>query len=243
MPPEYAGLPIEAMIRESELQADSQVLELGIGTGRIAIPLAERIRRVSGVDLSRPMMETLKNKMAGTSVRIDVAQADVVHLPFPDERFDLIYAVHVLHLVNGWRAAVAEARRALKSGGYVFINWHRRIPDSPNALLRKELRRLAEARGVNTRRPGAQSEEEIREELGWAAETRIVKVREWTEKAKPAEILDELDQQLYSETWMIPRALMDAIMPELRRWAGYRFGGLDRAIEVPADFNWLIARK
>ncbi len=165
MPPEVAALPVETLIRETNLAPEARVLEIGIGTGRIAIPLAERIRRVTGVDLSRPMMEALTQKIAGTSLRIDVAQADVVQLPFPDECVDLIYAVHVLHLVSGWRNAVAEARRVLKSGGYLLISWHRRMPDSPNSLLRKELGRRVAGYGVSTKRPGAQSEEEILAEL------------------------------------------------------------------------------
>ncbi len=244
LPPELAERPIEALIREAGLLPDTQVLELGIGTGRIAIPLAEKIGHVAGIDLSIPMMEALQEKIAGTARRIDLAQADALHLPFPDNYFDAIYAVHVLHLVSNWPDAVTEARRVLKPGGHFFVSWHRRTPDSPNTELRKELRRLAQGYGISTTRPGAQSEEEILAELSkWGAPPQAVDVMDWTEPTTPAQILDELDRQIFSETWMIPRPVLDKIMPTLRAWAQEKFGSLDREIVSPFNFRWLVARK
>jgi hypothetical protein len=42
---------------------------------------------------------------------------------------------------------------------------------------------------------------------------------------------------------MIPRAVMDAVMPALRSWAERQFGSLDRPILSPYNFRWLIAKK
>jgi SAM-dependent methyltransferase len=244
LPPEIADLPIEALIRETNLQTGARVLEIGIGTGRIALPLATRIGHLNGVDLSLQMMGVLRAKIALTPLPIDLAKADALHLPFPGECFDLIYAVHVLHLVNGWRGAVSEARRALISKGHFVASWHRRVPDSPNVLLRQELHRLAETRGVNTKRPGAQSEAEILGELeNWRGELRVVNVADWTESCTPAQIVEELDRQIYSETWMIPRPVMDDAIPRLREWAVEKFGSLDREIGSPYNFRWLVVRK
>jgi ubiquinone/menaquinone biosynthesis C-methylase UbiE len=244
MPPELADAPIEALIRGANLQPDAQVLEIGVGTGRIAILLAQKIRRMTGVDLSLGMMEVLQRKKVGTAVQIDLAQADAVRLPFPGGCFDLIYATHVLHLVQGWREAVVEARRALKPGGCFVVSWHYRNPDSPNAQLRKELHRLAEQQGVSTKRPGAQSEEEIFQELvKWGATPRVLNVLDWSEPTTPGQILEELDRQIFSETWMIPRPVMDAVMPQLRAWAEQKYGNLNREIISPFNFRWLLAYK
>lgn len=244
LPPELANLPVEAIIRETNLQPGAQVLEIGIGTGRLAIPLAERIAHLTGIDLSLKMMGVLREKIAGGPLQIDLAQADAVRLPFPGNCFDVVYAAHVLHLVKGWREGVGEAGRVIKPGGLFIASWHRRVSDSPNVVLRKELHRLAEQHGVNTTRPGAQSEEEILRELeGWGGAPRVVNVADWTEPCTPAQIIEELDRQIYSETWMIPREVMDVVMPDLRKWAKEEYGSLDRAIVSPYNFRWLLARK
>lgn len=244
LPPDIADLPVEALVRETHLRRDSSVLEIGIGTGRIAIALASDLKRLTGIDLSMAMMQLLQSKIGRTGTCIDLAKADAVSLPFPSGRFDLVYAVHVLHLVKGWQAAVAEAKRVLKRGGFFGVSWHRRVPDSPNVLLRQELHRLVEEEGVNTKRPGAQSEDEISRELeAWGNEVRLINVAEWTEPITPAQIIDELDRQLYSETWMIPRAVLDQVIPRLTEWAKLKFGSLDREIQTPYSFRWLVARK
>lgn len=244
LPAEIAELPVEALERETKLRRDASVLEIGVGTGRIAIPLAAKLERLTGVDLSVPMMEVLRAKTNNAEVHIDLAKCDAVYLPFPTSSFDLAYAVHLLHLVKGWRDAVSEARRVLKPGGLFVVSWHRRLPDSPNAVLRQELHRLVGEQGVDTKRPGAQSETEILQELeSWGDQVRAVEVAEWIEPMSPAQIVDELDRQLYSETWMIPRPVMDMVIPGLSRWAEAKFGSLDREIDTPYSFRWLVARK
>ena len=64
------------------------VLELGIGTGRLAIPLAERGVEISGVDSSPAMVERLRAKRGGD--RIEVTMGEFSELPV-DGRFRLIF--------------------------------------------------------------------------------------------------------------------------------------------------------
>jgi SAM-dependent methyltransferase len=56
----------------AELAGDGAALELGIGTGRIALPLAERGVRVHGIDLSEAMVERLRAKPGGESVDVTI---------------------------------------------------------------------------------------------------------------------------------------------------------------------------
>ncbi len=88
IPPQVASKVVESLITAGRLSRDSRVLEIGEGTGRIAIPLAKQLRRVIGVDLSFPMMSVLRNKTAGSPLNIDLAQSDVVRLFFPKASFD-----------------------------------------------------------------------------------------------------------------------------------------------------------
>jgi SAM-dependent methyltransferase len=55
-----------------ELAGTGGALELGIGTGRIAIPLAERGVRVHGIDLSRAMVSVLRRKAAGMDIPVTI---------------------------------------------------------------------------------------------------------------------------------------------------------------------------
>ena len=74
----------------SELAGDGPVLELGIGTGRVALPLAERGVRVHGIDLSEAMVSRLRAKPGGDA--LDVTIGDFATTRAGDD-FSLAYLV------------------------------------------------------------------------------------------------------------------------------------------------------
>ena len=57
----------------SELAADGRVLELGVGTGRLAIPLAETGVDISGIDSSSEMLKRLSERDSGQLVEAPLA--------------------------------------------------------------------------------------------------------------------------------------------------------------------------
>lgn len=65
-------------------------LELGIGTGRVAIPLAARGMKMYGIDSSPAMLEKLRAKAGSEGIQLH--QGSFVNIPF-DEKFDLIFVV------------------------------------------------------------------------------------------------------------------------------------------------------
>ena len=67
-----------------------RALELAIGTGRVALPLADRGIAVSGIDISEPMLARLRAKPGGDA--IPVAIGDMTTTRVPGE-FDLVYVV------------------------------------------------------------------------------------------------------------------------------------------------------
>jgi SAM-dependent methyltransferase len=74
----------------AELARGGPVLELAIGTGRIALPLAATGIRVDGIDFSPPMVEQLRTKPGGDA--IDVTMGDMADVGVPGT-YGLIYVV------------------------------------------------------------------------------------------------------------------------------------------------------
>ncbi|MGD2158472.1 MAG: class I SAM-dependent methyltransferase [Anaerolineales bacterium] len=74
----------------TELAGDGSALELGIGTGRIALPLLEKGVKVKGVDASGAMVSKLRAKPRGTDVEVLLGSFADFEM---DERFQLIYVV------------------------------------------------------------------------------------------------------------------------------------------------------
>jgi SAM-dependent methyltransferase len=113
----------DAIVAYTGADRDTRFLELGVGTGRIALPFIRASYDYTGVDISPAMMARLAGKLAGdpgTAYRFQLREADITALPFEAARFDVIIAVHVLHLVEDWQRAIQEARRVLRPGGWLL---------------------------------------------------------------------------------------------------------------------------
>ncbi len=234
----------DSFIRETRATPAAKILEIGVGTGRIALPLLQRGLSLCGVDLSYAMMVELQKKIERRNFRVALAQADAVALPFPSATFDSAYAVHVFHLVAGWQNALAEVHRVLKTDGYLLLSFHHRAPDSPNVKLRKKLGALALERGVDARRPGVPSADAQNAELEkWDGGLKRVEAARWVSSATPAQVIDQIAARIYADTWLIPPDLLSELIPQLGEWARAEFGDLTRAVQEESRFNWSIVRK
>ena len=96
------------------------LFEPGIGTGRIAIPLAKRGYRITGVDVSHEMLAVLQERLT-PALPILARNADVTNLQFPSESFDLAIVVHLFYFIADWKKAADEILRVVKSGGPVIL--------------------------------------------------------------------------------------------------------------------------
>jgi len=114
---------LDFLIEKFPPQIFSKVFEPGIGTGRIAIPLADRGYQITGVDISEEMLTLLKIRLAQAKepLRISYQKADVTKLPFPDAAFDMAIAVHLFYFIQEWRKAADELLRVVRRGGPVVL--------------------------------------------------------------------------------------------------------------------------
>jgi SAM-dependent methyltransferase len=106
----------------AELARGGKVLELAIGTGRVALPLAARGLSVHGIEASEAMVAKLKEKPGGQAIPVvigDMAEARV------NERFDLIYLVfNTIFNLTTQEAQVRcfqNAARHLNAGGLFVV--------------------------------------------------------------------------------------------------------------------------
>jgi len=110
------------------LAGDGRVLELAIGTGRVALPLAARGIAVEGVDASAAMVEQLRAKPSGELIPVTIG--DMAQVP-ADGRFGLVYLVFntLFGLLSQARQAecFASVTRALEPGGMFVIECF--VPD------------------------------------------------------------------------------------------------------------------
>jgi ubiquinone/menaquinone biosynthesis C-methylase UbiE len=123
-PPGEAANVAALIARAGELQTNTRLLEVGIGTGRIAAPLTRHCQHTYGIDLSAPMMRHIRDKPGGKSIHL--ARGDATSLPFTGSSFDRILIAHVLHLVADLNAAIAEIARVLRPDGYMLHCWNER---------------------------------------------------------------------------------------------------------------------
>jgi len=96
-------------------------LDVGCGTGFLALELAARGHRVSGVDFAPAMVALARRKASerGASVRFE--EADAEQLPYGPGSFDLVVSRHLLWTLPHPEAAIDEWIRVLRPGGRLVV--------------------------------------------------------------------------------------------------------------------------
>ena len=224
---ETRGLPPRAMAKAIGVLAEAlqgkRVLEVGVGTGRYAVPLQKSGIEVVGVDIAPRMVARGLEK----GLR-DVVFADGAHLPFRDASFDAATTNHVLHLVADWRVVLREIERVLRPQGTYFtlIERHRATP------LSDRYREIARGFGYTRTDPGVHE----REFPDLVPPVRVVRAAHHEESIPADRILNTIfEQRLYAFLWRVPDDVHAKVMEALRR----QFGGteLDRGFDLDV-VNW-----
>lgn len=194
------------------------VFEPGIGSGRIAIPLAERGYGIVGVDISEKMLSLLSENLHDKSFtnRIAFQQADTTDLPFPDAEFDLAIVVHLFYFIPDWRKAVDEICRVVKPNGFIILmhtGTGAEIPD-----MNRRYKELCAGQGFVVNPQGVSGTEEVVtyiRETGRAVE--YVRDRwQWTAQIPVSRALEYIQRRAYSFTNEVPDEVHKAVIKMLR---------------------------
>jgi SAM-dependent methyltransferase len=217
-----------------ELAGRGRCLEVGVGTGLVALPLHGAGLPVTGLDLSRPMLAKLVEK-AGGWAPFPLVVGDATRMPFAPATFGGVVIRWVLHLVPAWQRVVEEVARVVRPGGTVLVNlggfqetW---------AMVDRFLQAAGGvpfAVGLDPRDAGALDREFARA----AARVRLLPPIRTSDDTTIGGFLNEMDQGMHSWTWRVPDEVRRKVVPEVRAWARDRFGSLDRPLEPNLEIVW-----
>lgn len=126
-----------ALLRQAQISAGMQVLDLGCGTGTLAIQLARTDDRVQvvGVDGDSEVLRLAADKVEAAGVGVTLQQGLSHRIPAADAQFDRVLSSLFFHHLDDRmkQATLAEIHRVLKPGGELHVaDWGR----SQNPLMR-----------------------------------------------------------------------------------------------------------
>jgi SAM-dependent methyltransferase len=172
-----------------------RVVEIGVGTAAVALPLVRLGHPVVGFDLSEPMLRRAHDRLGAS-----VAVADAYHLPVTDGAAPNAVVVWVLQLVPDVTAFLAEARRVLAPGGRLAVvpAGAQREHDDIDAVLRPMLHTLRPPRDRPDQVIGAA------EEVGLALVERLTRRNEVTWHQSPEDQARAVEARAWATLWDVP---------------------------------------
>ena len=213
-----------------------RVLEIGAGTGAIAVPMAQRGRRLVGVDVSFAMLERLRAKDRG----IPVAVADATRLPISDGALAGAYCRWVLHLIAPWRAAVRELCRVVAPGGVIVVEPAGYAGGWREVWLRfvDALGPAAEPVGLDARAGYVDLDEAFA--VAGATKREVIETHMRIDSSLER-FLDEAAARAYSWTWRAGDAELARAVETVRTWAIERYGpDLTQPFSPDAAQSWRV---
>lgn len=129
-----------------------RIIDVGCGAGGTALVLAQAFPacEVLGIDLSDPLLRLARESASQANLipQVQFEKADVREMPYPDQSFDVVLNLNMVHLVQLPCLMLNEIARILKTGGILFMADLRR---SWWGLLEREIKAaltLAEAQAL-----------------------------------------------------------------------------------------------
>jgi ubiquinone/menaquinone biosynthesis C-methylase UbiE len=215
----------------------------GIGTGRIALPLAAGGYAIAGVDISARMLDRLRARLSAVaqSFQITALHGDATELPFGSEAFDLAVAVHLFYFIRDWRKAVREILRVLKREGCLILMHTGQGAEIP--LANSVYKESCTAQGHPISSVGVDSTREVvayLRDLGCAIEE--IKGRwEWINRVVARTAVAYMRARAYSFTSSVPEDVHAVAMSAVEAELGKLPGGLMATLEVPSEIRLVLA--
>ena len=118
--PSYPGEIIEAMVSLSQISSGGRILEVGVGTGQITLPLAKRGYAITGLELGPALAERARENLK------PYPKVQVVTTTFEGweglEKFDLLVSAQAFHWIQT-EVGLAKALEHLNGSGAIALVW------------------------------------------------------------------------------------------------------------------------
>jgi ubiquinone/menaquinone biosynthesis C-methylase UbiE len=231
LPPDVMEGVVELL--EGELAGRGTTLELGVGTGRIALPLHERGVDLIGLDISSQMIEKLI-ETAG-SIPFRLLLADATRLPFTANSLNAAVVAHDLHLISEWRIALDELTRVLDRGSLLLVDLGR----WGTGKLQEITEFWSREAGLEAKHPGIIDRELLDDEMkARGARTRELEQISGSRTITYETAISQYEEGLWSFTWRASEAARRKAAEKTRRWVRENFGPLDGPFEEEVVVRW-----
>jgi phosphatidylethanolamine/phosphatidyl-N-methylethanolamine N-methyltransferase len=138
----------KAVVQALRLRSGEHVLEVGVGTG-LSLPLYPRDVRITGIDVSREMLEKARRRVAHR--RLDnvegLLEMDAERMSFADASFDKVVAMYVVPVVANPARLLEELHRVCRPDGEIFLVNHVRSDNRFIAAFENGLARFSDKIG------------------------------------------------------------------------------------------------
>ena len=217
-----------------ELEGRDQVLEVGVGTGRIALPLRETGVGMIGLDLARNMLARLIEN-AGGRMPFPLVQGDASRLPFRDGSFEAAIASWVLHLIPTWHDVLAEMVRVVGPRGILLVD----VGSEHRSVWHTITWKFREIADVTDWPRGAASYRDVDAVLeSFGARARSLDPVIDTGEAALEEQIARLERGVYSVAWGVDEKRRKEAADELREWAEQEYGSITEIRTVETEHVW-----
>lgn len=221
------------------LPEHATVVDAGVGSGVVADRLALRGTSVIGFDFNSSMLGALVKRTDGS---VPCALADVRALPLSDLVADAVVITNVLHLMQDWRSAVAEAARVLVPGGVLFVGLGSGGRSEIEREVTAKFRNLVPTGGADGFGPSSDSEllESLRE-WGLVPADPITASGVVTRDVRS--VVERLQHNIFTWPPGTGRSALNDAAERTSEWAAAQYGSLDLTFEVAVEFRLLVGMK
>jgi len=140
----------KAVVQALRVRPGERVLEVGVGTG-LSLPLYPRDVKITGIDVSREMLEKARRRVARRRLANVEAllEMDAEKMDFADASFDKVVAMYVVSVVERPARLLEELHRVCRPDGEIFLVNHVRSDNRFVAAVEKGLARFSDKLGFH----------------------------------------------------------------------------------------------